>query len=139
MRGGGREEGCEDGKNLWIVMSFVLLLSMMILMLVTVSNQNVWMMTQEDDDAREVVLEQLLKDGLDLKFNLKFIRVEHELPETEGDFPLIRVVIEQGGEEMVRFLSVLLLSCLRFRGALLYRGPSWSDCWIDLCDRGGLF
>lgn len=57
---------------------------------------------QEDDDARAVVLEQLLRDGIDLKFNLKFIRVESEHPEEEtGAFPLIRVVVEQDGEEMV--------------------------------------
>lgn len=78
------------------------------------------MMTQEDDDAREVVLEQLLKDGLDLKFNLKFLRVEHDLPETEGDFPLIRVVVEQEGEEVVSFLlCFLLLSYRRFPSAVL--------------------
>lgn len=65
---------------------------------------------QEDDDAREIVLEQLLRDGMDLKFNLKFIRVETELPEEEGDFPLIRVVVEQDGEEMVRTLPLLVLT-----------------------------
>lgn len=47
------------------------------------------------------MLESLLRDGMDLKFNLKFIRVESELPDEEGDFPLIRVVVEQNGKEMV--------------------------------------
>lgn len=56
---------------------------------------------QEDDDARAVVLESLLRDGMDIKFNLKFIRVQHEEPEEEGDFPIVRVVVEQNGEEQV--------------------------------------
>lgn len=54
-------------------------------------------------------MEQLLRDGMDLKFNLKFIRVETDLPEEEGDFPLIRVVVEQDGEEMVSSLPLLVL------------------------------
>lgn len=47
------------------------------------------------------MLEALLRDGMDLKFNLKFVRVESELPEEEGDFPLIRIVIEEDGQEKV--------------------------------------
>lgn len=56
---------------------------------------------QEDDDARAIVLESLLKDGMNLQFNLKFLRVEHTDPEEEGDFPTIRIFVEQNGEEKV--------------------------------------
>lgn len=65
---------------------------------------------QEDNDARETVLEQLLRYAVDLKFNLKFIRVETELPE-EGGFPLIRVMVKQDGQEMVSSLPLLVLTC----------------------------
>lgn len=47
------------------------------------------------------MLESLLKDGLDLQFNLKFLRVEHEAPKEEGDFPLIKIFVEQDGQEKV--------------------------------------
>lgn len=57
---------------------------------------------QEDDDARAIVKESLINDGMDLLFNLKFIRVEHDLPANEDDFPTIRVVVEQNGVEKVR-------------------------------------
>lgn len=56
---------------------------------------------QEDDDARAIVLESLLKDGMDLQFNLKFLRVEHTDPEEEGDFPIVKVFVEQNGQEKV--------------------------------------
>ena len=56
---------------------------------------------QEDDDARAVVLESLIRDGMNLLFNLKFIRVEHDEADNEDDFPTIRVVVEQDGVEKV--------------------------------------
>ena len=56
---------------------------------------------QEDDDARAAVLESLLRDGMDIKFNLKFIRVEHQDPRKGDDFPLIRIFVEEGGIEKV--------------------------------------
>lgn len=57
---------------------------------------------QEDDDARAIVLESLIHDGMDLLFNLKFLRVEHSKPSKEGDFPTIRVYVEHKGVEKVR-------------------------------------
>lgn len=56
---------------------------------------------QEDDDARAVVLESLIRDGMNLLFNLKFIRVEHDEADNEDGFPTIRVVVEQEGVEKV--------------------------------------
>lgn len=78
-------------------------------------------MLQEDDDAREAVLESLLRDGLKLKFNLKFIRVESR-ERREGDsFPLIRVVVEEDGEEKVDISIPLSLGlCLQADYTCLY-------------------
>lgn len=56
---------------------------------------------QEDEDARAAVLESLLRDGVRLKFNLKFLRVETEPPAEEGGFSLTRVVVEEDGQETV--------------------------------------
>ena len=61
-----------------------------------------WRDEQEDDDARAVVLESLLRDGMNLLFNLKFIRVEHDEAENDDEFPTIRVVVEHAGVEKVR-------------------------------------
>lgn len=61
------------------------------------------MVDQEDDDARAVVLESLLHDGMNLLFNLKFIRVEHDEPASEDDFPTIRVFVEHNGKEKVLY------------------------------------
>ncbi|CAN0197383.1 unnamed protein product, partial [Hapterophycus canaliculatus] len=69
---------------------------------VTVLIRSGAIMPKEDDDARAIVLESLLKDGMDLNFNLKFLRVEHEEAEEDGGFPLIRVFVEQDGQEKVR-------------------------------------
>lgn len=67
-------------------------------------------MPKEDDDARAIVLESLLKDGMDLNFNLKFLRVEHQEPAEEGDFPLIKIFVEQDGQEKVFECEALLVA-----------------------------
>lgn len=56
-------------------------------------------------------MESLIRDGMKLMFHLKFIRVEHDAPEDEGDFPLIRIIVEQDGQEKVR--SNDLCSCVQ--------------------------
>ncbi|CAB1105498.1 unnamed protein product [Ectocarpus sp. CCAP 1310/34] len=66
---------------------------------VTVLIRSGAIMPKEDDDARAIVLESLLKDGLNLQFHLKFLRVEHESPKEEGDFPLVKIFVEQDGQE----------------------------------------
>ncbi|CAN0082483.1 unnamed protein product [Pylaiella littoralis] len=72
---------------------------------VTVLIRSGAIMPKEDDDARAIVLESLLKDGMDLQFNLKFLRVEHTAPRDEGEFPTIRIFVEQGGEEKARIFA----------------------------------
>ncbi len=77
---------------------------------VTVLIRSGSIMPKEDDDARAIVLESLLKDGMDLNFNLKFLRVEHQPPSEEGDFPLIKVFVEQDGQEKVFECEALLVA-----------------------------
>ncbi|CAN0527418.1 unnamed protein product, partial [Ectocarpus sp. 12 AP-2014] len=77
---------------------------------VTVLIRSGAIMPKEDDDARAIVLESLLKDGLNLQFHLKFLRVEHESPKEEGDFPLIKIFVEQDGQEKVFECEALLVA-----------------------------
>ena len=67
------------------------------------------MVEQEDDDARAVVLQSLIDDGMNLLFNLKFIRVEHDPAPCEDEFPTIRIVVEHKGQEKVRYHHVIML------------------------------
>ncbi|CAM9105797.1 unnamed protein product [Laminaria digitata] len=77
---------------------------------VTVLIRSGQIMPKEDDDARAIVKESLINDGMDLLFNLKFIRVEHDAPANEDDFPTIRVVVEQNGVEKIVECEALLVA-----------------------------
>ncbi|CAM9246485.1 unnamed protein product [Laminaria digitata] len=77
---------------------------------VTVLIRSGQIMPKEDDDARAIVLESLINDGMDLLFNLKFLRVEHRKPSNEGDYPTIRVFVEHKGVEKVIECEALLVA-----------------------------